>query len=79
MRTTTKVIALKLSDTERDVVDALVARGLYLSRSEVFRQAFMALLERHAEYGQQRRRIESERRIHKPRGSSKNPFVINSK
>lgn len=67
MRTKTKVICLKLTDTEREVADSLVSRGCFKSRSEVFRAGFELICEKYMVLPQHLRQIDGERRIHAPR------------
>ena len=62
-----KIISLKLTDTEHEVLLSLVAKHEYNSISGVLRAGLGILMERHEISRAADKRIESERTKHKPR------------
>ncbi len=67
MRTKTRPVCLKLTPTELQAIEDLVCLGKYPSISSAIRAGIGMLFEHHGLNSEADRRIESERRIHRPR------------
>lgn len=67
----TKIVPVKLTPTERATLDKIVYDAVYASRSSAMRAALGLLFDLHKVDAEADRRIESERRLHLPRGNRK--------